>query len=642
VKKEFAMKLDRVEIVNFRSIANITIELDPACIILVGINESGKSNILRALSLLAQENTPSPADLREISPDEDPVTEAYIRFIFHLEDAEKDQIYKNLKTKVLGHPSKPLLKKGSQKITLEDFCYSRREGLYRVNLMNGVKNASYWLLRSKEFEVEPRWTKTSDKLPPAALVQVQELAKEINLKSFFLVDNATLKEDDRKYLEEVSPEEINDFVGKEIADLVKAKLPECIFWQYDEKNYLPPRINLSQFAASPHICQPLMNMFRLAGIQDIREECDKAKGISAHGLKNLLHRVAFASTKHLHAVWKEYKWVSFELVPNGDNIDIGIKDQFTSFEFSQRSDGFKRFVTFLLMVSTKTKTNLLENALLLVDEPDTSLHPSGARFLRDELIKISQKNRVVFSTHSIHMIDRDSIKRHLIIKKDEEITSTTQATDSNIVDEEVLYNAVGYSIFESLKKKNILFEGWRDKRLYQIALSRIPAEYKYLRTKFSDVGFCHAKGVRDIRTVTPLLELANRECFILSDDDDASKEKQREFNKIRGHGTWKRYSEIWPDVGAITGEDFVKPQAFQPIIKEIREKYTALPDLSDSALSHPKGKIYAINSWLQSKNMDKEASDSILNTMKERIFDNLKPSQIEPRYYQMLGKITDL
>jgi len=41
------MKLDKAEIVNFRSIKKETVVFDPACRVLVGINESGKSNILK-------------------------------------------------------------------------------------------------------------------------------------------------------------------------------------------------------------------------------------------------------------------------------------------------------------------------------------------------------------------------------------------------------------------------------------------------------------------------------------------------------------------------------------------------------------------------------------------------------------------
>ncbi len=58
------MKFSRVQIKNFRSIKDLTIHLDPRCRTLVGINESGKSNILSALSYLAKDKAPSKTDIR--------------------------------------------------------------------------------------------------------------------------------------------------------------------------------------------------------------------------------------------------------------------------------------------------------------------------------------------------------------------------------------------------------------------------------------------------------------------------------------------------------------------------------------------------------------------------------------------------
>ena len=46
------MILDRVEIVNFRSIKNATINFDNKGLILIGKNEAGKSNILKAIVAL--------------------------------------------------------------------------------------------------------------------------------------------------------------------------------------------------------------------------------------------------------------------------------------------------------------------------------------------------------------------------------------------------------------------------------------------------------------------------------------------------------------------------------------------------------------------------------------------------------------
>ncbi len=83
------MRLDRVQIKNFRSIADLTLGFDPPCRVLVGINESGKSNILNALSLLDENVVPKKDDIRDIGPDETLSNESYVRFIFKLSDEER-------------------------------------------------------------------------------------------------------------------------------------------------------------------------------------------------------------------------------------------------------------------------------------------------------------------------------------------------------------------------------------------------------------------------------------------------------------------------------------------------------------------------------------------------------------------------
>src|SRR5207244_1887842 len=72
----------------------------PRCRVLVGINESGKSNILQALSFLDPEVELEPGDLREIRPDEKPYDRAYVHFVFKLHAKDKAQVLESLRRKV--------------------------------------------------------------------------------------------------------------------------------------------------------------------------------------------------------------------------------------------------------------------------------------------------------------------------------------------------------------------------------------------------------------------------------------------------------------------------------------------------------------------------------------------------------------
>jgi predicted ATP-dependent endonuclease of OLD family len=333
-------------------------------------------------------------------------------------------------------------------------------------------------------------------------------------------------------------------------------------------------------------------------------------------------------------VWREYRDIELSLQLNADQIIPGVRE-LNVHDFERRSDGFKRFVTFLLMISVNVKADLLQNTLLLIDEPDTSLHPSGARYLRDELIRISKTNYVVYSTHSIFMIDSGDISRHYIVRKKREVTSIEAAKESNVADEEVLYNALGYSVFSILKAKNLIFEGWNDKRLFQIALENASAD---LKRKFRDVGMCHARGVKTIRAITPLIDLAKRECLIVSDSDKPAKEQQKLYRQEQGFGEWKHYHEIDSSLEAVTGEDFIKNRFLTEQIKSGLSG-TNMPSFELAVLPDKKGKVEALTKWLIANGMTEDQARETVKNIKNAIFENLRPQHIEDTYTNVLRGI---
>lgn len=108
------MRLAKVNIENFRSIADITIDFETSCRVLVGVNESGKTNILKALSLLDSATVPKPDDLRESLPNEEPIEEGFVRFIFALDKLERAKAWENILSKVLADEREPLVTTGGK------------------------------------------------------------------------------------------------------------------------------------------------------------------------------------------------------------------------------------------------------------------------------------------------------------------------------------------------------------------------------------------------------------------------------------------------------------------------------------------------------------------------------------------------
>src|ERR1051325_1668091 len=459
------MRLTRAIIRNFRSIKEQTIRFDPPCRVLVGINESGKSNILRALNLLDAEVKAMPDDLRDIGPDEDPNADAHVIFVFATEPADRRAVLDNIGSRVVGDLERVRISTSSGHTTLKQLILSWTEWLYMVDVKTAKRSFSRWSTVGQGMKLEGEWCMPVKNA--SAPIEVRGISR--NLNEFLLIRGPDFPDLDEDFITSIDIDTLITAITNEFGNT--ATLPTVVFWAYDEENLLPGSIPLDTFADDPDTCMPLKHMFRLTGYTDISAAIATAQQ-KRNGLTNLLNAVSHATTTHITKVWKEFKGLSIELTINGPNIEAAVQDAHNKFDLARRSDGFKRFVSFLLLVSVKAKTKELTNTLYLHDEPDTSLHPSGARYLKDELIRLSDSNYVVYSTHSIFMIDRENIGRHLIVRKKQEVTAIEDVTPSNIKEEEVIYNALGYSIFEQLEERNILFEGWRDKRLFQVRLSR--------------------------------------------------------------------------------------------------------------------------------------------------------------------------
>lgn len=624
------MNLSKIQIKNFRSIDYIEFIISKGHKIFVGKNESGKSNILKAMSFLNQDEVISPDDIREALPDESPIKESYIRFVFSFEETEIQKIVKNIEGLYDGKNKKEkIITFNTAKLSIEDFVRKHCTAVYKVDFLSQKKWHTYYTLPSG-------YAFIPDIISPKEFVE-NDSPSEANPKTyenFYLISKSNYKQEALENLK-IEPGNITLFYDEIVGDCIRQKLeelhPEVLNWRYDEKYLLPPSITIDSFGSNPNSCIPLKNLFELAGIVNINEEINKAKKGSAVKFRNLLEKIADHGTKHFQGVWKEYKDVSFSLSQNGANIDCGIKE-INHFTFQQRSDGFKRFISFLLILSANNKNKKLTNALILVDEPDVSLHPSGIRYLRDELKRIAKENILFASTHSIFMID-DDIQNHYIIEKKNEKTIIQIPDEHSISEEEVLHRAMGFSIYETFNKVNILFEGWRDKQLFKVAISKVPTSYKEIKELHKNIGLSHSTGVRQIKNVTPIFELGFRNVFIVSDDDSISIEKQKEYIKERGYGTWFRYSEVDPDCTAITGEDFIKLDLVKKAVSHLIQTYEILkgePDLENLK----KGVILNIDKWVAKNGVDLQKKNEIVNDFKSYIFQSLTSSSIKDDYYR--------
>ena len=583
------MKLSKVEIKNFRSIENLVIEMDPTCQIFVGINESGKSNILKAISLLNRPISFSNDDIRLEGKIENPIEIAFIKYHFKFNKNDREILLERIISKLFAtSPSSEEVKMKRDDMLLK-FINSDL-GYYLVDFLKKEENVN----RYESFSEQG------------------DMVEEIDF--------------------------LENILDKEISEYILENLPKVVYWKYDETFLLPSTINLSQFEHNPTMCPPLQSMFYLAGYKDITKTIGDSRSGRRSTLENKIENVAQKSTQYLNDVWKDYGKIELVLTLDGENLNIRIQDEENKYDCDQRSDGFKRFISFLLALAAKVKHGELENSVIIIDEPDTGLHISGQKYLTEELIKMSEKNLVLFSTHSIFMIDKNQPDRHFIVKKNKEKTIVERVKKSNITDDEVIYRALGYSTFETLRENNLIFEGWSDKKIFNVILDsndlRIPEAFKTF-------GLTFAKGVSDITPIAKVLELADRKYFVISDSDEAAKRSHKEYlEQQRCAGQWYMYNDIIPNI--YTLEDFIKHNAFKKPIESVRQKKPQLTAEFDYNLFSKTNfkRVEAIKSWVKEcTNSDSKEIKEIMTEIKNELYNTISVNDVEDLYYDFVSAL---
>lgn len=529
------MKLNKVEIKNFRSIKEASIDFEQNCKILVGKNDAGKSNVLKAIAAVFDEYKVSPKDKRKRIGNEIIKSEDYfIRAIFELSDGDFDKVFKLFQNK---YPNINQYKKGLE-LTVSNFIRKNyKKVLRKISIVeNAVSTRSYYTVLKSE------------------------------LKAFenIIFENGNVIE---------GTPNINQTISSVVFECIKEHWEEyiskCYYWSYNSSYLLPNSVNITEFKNNPECCEPLKNVFELCDRSDILSQFSNA--LSEDGdYENLLDQISQEVTSVFQNIWGDFKDTQIELRPNGDEISIKIKEK-VKYNFEDRSDGFKKFISILLMISTRVrKESIDELDIVLFDEPDQSLYPTSARYLKDELLKLSDKTKIIYTTHSQYMIDSNCVERHIVVEKKNDITTLKNYNlISPFSDDELLRNAIGSSIFESLKLNNIIFEGWLDKQLFEFYLKSNPNKIR----KFENIGRVFLSGISSVETLVQVLILANKKFVIVADSDLASKNKKNDFaEKYEEYiDRWIGYADVLPQVE--TMEDFLKNNFIESKLIDVKEDF---------------------------------------------------------------------
>lgn len=227
---------------------------------------------------------------------------------------------------------------------------------------------------------------------------------------------------------------------------------KTLFWKSSSKYLIDESVDLTTFKSKPRdISIPLSNCFNLIGVED-EDISKKVDSIISDPVerKNFISELEKGVTSHIKNVWKEHQVkICFDI--NNNLITFLVEDEGVEYDSKtthQRSDGFRQLISFLLSISAENRTGELKKYILVIDEPEQHLHPKAAEFLKDDLIKISAKqdddNIVFYATHSIFMIDQETLNRNYSVSKVDNRETVISKIDGSIN----TYSSVVYNVFD--------------------------------------------------------------------------------------------------------------------------------------------------------------------------------------------------
>ncbi|MBO6515698.1 MAG: AAA family ATPase [Bacteroidia bacterium] len=490
------MKLLKIQIDSYKSIVKQTVNIEHNCIGLIGLNESGKTNVLQALSHLDSDKKFTLKDKSKIT-EELPI----IHYHFEMSDPEVKRIQKRLEKKLLD--SLPIVGEGAflDQLKIESvvitkslkFDDSEYKNVYEVNI-----DFAYSI--SNEFkEFVP-----NEAIGNEYLISFGEFEHKVSENYFH---KNLIPVDISLYFREIEKSSVLNEVKVLLHMEINNLIPQVKYWEFNSQYLIPAEITYTSFMENDNPAEnnaPLFNMLLISDL-DIYDKDDLKAKVSIWKKDSSIRRkdsniITRDVNEHVKNIWIDYdQELKIELEET--KITIHVNDPKSSvmnyYDMDVRSQGFKTFMSFILTISAEFQTGFLEDHFLILDEPETHLHPSGVKYMKNELLKLAQNNNYVFfATHSIFMIDRGNLRRHLIVSKESEQTRLTTVTRNNILQEDVIFQALGTSVDDfSLSNSNLLFEGELDVKLFSYFISKCLAKKE---NKLIDYDFLDGGGTKRI------------------------------------------------------------------------------------------------------------------------------------------------
>lgn len=373
-------------------------------------------------------------------------------------------------------------------------------------------------------------------------------------------------------------DDIEDIVGDEIFTKICDYIPKFVY--YSEYGNLDSDLYL------PHVKENLSRLEQLTGKERMKARTLKIlfshlrlnpdeilqlgqESINNTGIKTpeqitqesrnkqeryaKLDSAASRLTKQFQDWWSQGNYI-FNFNADGLYFRIFVSDSQRpeKIELESRSKGLQWFFSFFLVFLAESEDNH-KNCILLLDEPGLSLHPNAQTDLIRFFNQISEKNQLIYTTHLPFLVDHNNLDKVKAVYTDKGLTKASN--DISKADKEKkaiqpVNAAIGITASQSLLVgcDIIIVEGISDQHYLTMIKNHLVAKGKFKPTK--EMVFIPVGGARGVKPVVSIIYGSHSNLpYTILDSDETGKE----FKKNLLNGLYKGDKEKVLETDTYTG-----------------------------------------------------------------------------------------
>ena len=503
------MKIEKVRVQNYKSIVDSgEVDIDSKLTILIGKNEQGKSNFLKALKSFNEDYKYLPNDLPnhlrpslEDKPPEDvPIVTLWLEL--NSDDLEQlKEVVENINrvkylkvVKYYGNNYKFTTvdtdnKENTIKFTSPDITQQVEK------LKSAITELKAKLIAhaQRQPEFENNKEKFEQLVDSFLKANFSDTAQIDNLVRTFSTGIRGVPGQDQPIQDDITTAtktleatlaEISKILSEDKTKNLSKQLPRFIL-HISSLDKIPDVVDIAQFISAPEkTSMGMLNLCRAAGlpIQKI-QELTQTVDASQREVYEDYYKGNISGG--INEFWTQGNYnVHFRIEETRLSVSISDNTYEPRIAPSERSDGFQWLLSFYSIIQNECASS--STIVILLDNPALELHVDGQRDIKKFLEeKIASSAQVIYVTHSPAMVDPFKMEQIRIV----ELASGNEGTkvsnkiikDGEHIDIlEPLRSAIGSSVGYSLiaDKYNILVEGNADKFLLEGILHKFCPEIK--------------------------------------------------------------------------------------------------------------------------------------------------------------------